>query len=148
MKAVRQGLDWLLWQMCLDWSPEKLSGFAAVGWGMWVAAFRFLDDAPGWHLLARLVSWQPYVSASWVWGPLAAGWGLRQLFFACRTFELPAARVHAAFYSGCGWTFIALAALLSQPKATGFPIYGWVAWNSFAAYYQLTMRARARGVRL
>ena len=144
-RCLRRAFDWLLWQTLVDWSPEKFSGLAALSWGLWVLAFRFLEGNPGWHFLVALLDWQPLVSSSVAWGGAAAVLGFRQLHLASYTFELPPSRVRLAFVSGCVWAFFSVAILLSQPASTGFAIYGCAAWNSFAAYYQLSMRARGRG---
>lgn len=140
---TRNVTNWLLWHLALDWGGEKRSALSVLAWGVWVTMFRPLAETPGWHYLAWSVAWQP-IPVDLVWGPLLIVVGMRHFLLALQTYNLSAHRLNACIITGCLWAFFTVALFLNMPGSTGVPVYGMMAWDAFATYYQLALRARGR----
>ena len=135
--------DWVLWHFVLDFSLEKLSALAALGWGLAVSFCRPLLTLPGWHYLVWMVSWQP-VSPDFVWGVLLTLLGARQFALSLCTWGQLQRRADAALITGSVFAFFTFALLLGQPGTTGVPVYGLLSWAGFVASYHLALRQRSR----
>ena len=136
-------LNWLLWNFALDWNGEKRGSLSLLTWGLWVTLWQPLADTPGWHYLAYWVSWLPF-QADFFWGPLMLAFGWWHFRLALDTYNLSRNRVNAALWNGGVCCFFTVALFLSTPGTTGIAVYGWLAWDGFATYYQLNLRLRGR----